>query len=249
MIKAVILAAGMARRLQPLTNSTPKCLLPIGGKTLLSRMLDTLWHAGIHHLVMVTGFEAEQIRNHVAVHHPDFDCEFIHNELYDQTNNAYSLWLTRRAIEGDQLLLMDSDILFHPAIISTLISQKPSCLALRNTGKLGDEEIKVKPDKDGYVFKISKTILPEEAIGESLGIEFFSESDTTRLFDITDSFIRIGQRVNDFYEAAFEEAIATGMKIKPVPIGNLPCMEIDTAADLELAIQLARQLDNIPSFS
>lgn len=244
MIKTVILAAGMARRLQPLTNKTPKCLLKTGNRTLLDRILDSVRKAGLRDIVIVTGFESQQIKQHIAAFHPELSIEFIHNERFDETNNIYSLWLTRQSLEGQQLLLLDSDILFHHQILKKLLDgEQRSCLALRESDKLGDEEIKITVDESGFVKSISKEVPTHLAIGESLGIEFFSTADTLTLFESVHRFVAEKGRVNDFYEVAFEEVISRGMKIRPVPVGDLPCMEIDTAADLEAALPLAEKLD------
>jgi len=244
MIKAVILAAGMARRLQPLTNSTPKCLLSVGGKKLIDRTLSAIRTAGLSHVVIVTGFEAEQIRNHCNSRYPDITFEWIQNERFNETNNIYSLWLTNEALRGHRLLLLDSDIIFHHQILTNLIENKHgSCLALRESDNLGEEEIKVTIDESGFVKSINKVIEPGQAIGESLGIELFDSGLTEQLYNCIDDFILKQGRENDFYEAAFEKIIIDGGQIKPVPVGSLPCMEIDTASDLEAALPLAKQLD------
>lgn len=244
MIKSVILAAGMARRLQPLTNSTPKCLLQVGGKALLDRTLESIKKAGLKQVVLVTGFEADQIKSHVKKHHSDLQFEFIHNDLYSTTNNIYSLWLAREALVGHSLLLLDSDLLFHPMILNKLLQNTESCLALRATDLLGAEEIKVRVNDSGVVAEISKTVSPADAIGESLGIELFSQKDTTLLFEQVIRLVEQENRVNDFYELAFEQAIIKGMSITPVNIGEWPCMEIDTPDDLNAASSLAKLLDN-----
>lgn len=244
MIKAVILAAGMARRLQPLTNSTPKCLLSVGGQTLLDRTLSAIRSAGLSHVVIVTGFEADQIRNHCNSHYSDITIEWVHNGRFNETNNIYSLWLTKESLKGHRLLLLDSDIIFHHQILTNLIeSEYENCLALRKSDNLGEEEIKVTVDELGFVKSINKVIEPALAMGESLGIELFDTGLTASLYACIDNFILIQGRENDFYEAAFEKIINDGGQIKPVPVGSLPCMEIDTASDLEAAIPLAKQLD------
>jgi len=244
MIKTVILAAGMARRLQPLTNKTPKCLLKTGSRTLLDRTLDSIRKAGLQNIVIVTGFESQQIEQHTTAFHSDLNVEFIYNERFAETNNIYSLWLTKDSLTGHQLLLLDSDILFHHQILRKLLDENQnSCLALRESGNLSDEEIKITVDQAGFVKAISKVVSPQMAVGESLGIELFGTEDTRTLFESLHRFVTEKGRVNDFYEIAFEEVISNGMKIKPIPVDGLPCMEIDTAADLEAALPLAEMLD------
>lgn len=245
MIKTVILAAGMARRLQPLTLSTPKCLIPVEGKTLLDRALIAIKACGLKNIVIVTGFEADQIKSHCNTHHSDLQFEWLHNQRYDETNNIYSLWLTKDVLKDHQMLLLDSDILFHWRILDNLLnSGHENCLALRESNVLGEEEIKVIKNSEGDVQAISKTVKPSEAIGESLGIELFGSALTNKLMLCIDEFVVSQKRENDFYEAAFEQVIRNGAQIKPVPVGKLPCMEIDTVQDLQAAIRLAQVIDN-----
>ena len=104
-MKAVILAAGMASRLRPLTEHTPKCLLKIGERSLLERSMDAIIAGGISDFVIVTGYLHEQIEQFVTSHYADsIKVRFIHNEVYDSTNNIYSLWLARPAVDGEDFL-------------------------------------------------------------------------------------------------------------------------------------------------
>ena len=95
-MKAIILAAGTASRLRPLTDNTPKCLLNIGERPLLQRSMDALCENGIDEFVIVTGYLHEMIEDFVARTYPEgIRVTFIHNEVYATTNNIYSLWLAR----------------------------------------------------------------------------------------------------------------------------------------------------------
>ena len=81
----VILAAGMAKRLRPLTDTKPKCLLEVGQKTLLQRTVDAMAATGITEFVVVTGYRADQIREFFTIHYPLFTIHFIHNVDYEQS--------------------------------------------------------------------------------------------------------------------------------------------------------------------
>ena len=108
-MKAIILAAGMASRLRPLTDHKPKCLLEIGKQCLLGRAIEGLIFNGIREVVIVTGYLQEQIIEFVQGHYPDLKVEYIYNEKYASTNNIYSLWLTKDKIRGERILLLDSE--------------------------------------------------------------------------------------------------------------------------------------------
>ncbi len=117
---AIILAAGVASRLLPLTDTTPKCLLHVGAKTILGHTIDNLHTAGIADIVVVTGYRGDQVREFIASRYAGLNVTFIHNPLYETTNNIYSLWLTKDRALGEEMLLLDSDILFDWRILPLL---------------------------------------------------------------------------------------------------------------------------------
>ena len=236
-MKAVILAAGIASRLRPLTNHCPKCLLKVGNKTILEHTLDNILANGLQEIVIVTGYLELQIRDFISVRYPRLSVTYIYNEKYSTTNNIYSLWLAKEWVLGDEMLLMDSDIIFDQAILTRLLgSGHDNCLALKRHA-VKEEEIKIKAGIDGRVTGIGKEILLEEAIGESIGIEKFGKDTLYKLFEIIDHKIITGKKVNQFYEAAFQELADQGSAIYSVDVTDLKCMEIDTAEDLEEAIK------------
>ena len=236
-MKAVILAAGIASRLRPLTNHSPKCLLQIGSSCLLKKTLDALIENNIRNIVIVTGYLHEMIESFVAEHYPELEVEFIYNERYESTNNIYSLWMTKKAVSNDAVLLLDSDILFDPEIIAKLIeSPYPNCLAL-NQHELGEEEIKVIADSSGKIKEISKTCSIEAAIGESIGIEKMSKEFLAVLFKELDAMILERNQINVFYEAAFENIITQGAEFYAVDTSSLFSMELDTVEDFNTACE------------
>ena len=235
-MKGVILAAGMASRLRPLTDNLPKCLLEIGDRTILGRILNNLIENSIEDVIIVTGYLSDQIHSFVKIHYPDLKVQFIYNEVYDSTNCIYSLWLTKDHILSDDIILLDSDIIFDSRIVKLLISsQYPDCLALRSSGSMTMEDMKVKIRDDDSIIEISKEIALENAVGESIGIEKFSQPFLYDLFKILDRKIIDNNQVNLFYEAAFQEAIDKNNRIFAVDVGSYRCIEIDTHEDIKEA--------------
>ena len=116
-MKAVILAAGIASRLRPLTDTTPKCLLKIGERCLLERAFDALIQNGFNEFIIVTGYRQQQIVDFLQAHYPAQSITFIYNDKYESTNNIYSLWLPRPYTEREEVLLLDSDIVFDVRLI------------------------------------------------------------------------------------------------------------------------------------
>ncbi|MGN1263425.1 MAG: sugar phosphate nucleotidyltransferase [Prevotella sp.] len=238
-MKAVILAAGMASRLRPLTDDRPKCLLKVGKRCLLQRTMDALIAAGIRSFVVVTGYRGNMIREFLASTYNEtgIDVNFIDNIDYQNTNNIYSLWLAAQHVRGGEFLLLDSDILFDPRIIVRLLAGSTSTLAL-NSHELGDEEIKVVPDADGMVAEISKVCSISDAIGESVGIERMDADYSAALFDELDVMIEGEGLKNVFYERAFERLIAKGHRFGITDTTDLFSIELDTVDDFERAKEL-----------
>ena len=233
----VILAAGMAKRLRPLTDERPKCLLTVGERTLLQRTVDGILAAGISELVVVTGYRAQMIRDFLTSHYPDLTIHFIDNPDYAHNNNIFSLWLTRPYTEGRDFLLLDSDILFDPEIIPAVLSAEGSALAL-NRHELGEEEIKVIVDEQNRVVEISKVCSIEQAIGESVGIEKMEAGYSSALFRELEKMIEGEGLIDIFYERAFERLIPQGHTFTVVDTTRFFSIELDTVEDFENAKKL-----------
>lgn len=233
----VILAAGMAKRLRPLTDERPKCLLKVGERTLLQRTVDGMIAAGIRELVVVTGYRANMIRDFLTEKYPKLTIHFIDNPDYAHNNNIFSLWLTHPYTDGRDFLLMDSDILCDPAIIPTVINVGDSALAL-NRHELGEEEMKVVADGEGRITEISKTCRPEDAAGESVGIERMTADYSTALFRELEQMIEREGLIDIFYERAFERLIPQGHTFRIVDTTELFSIELDTPEDFENAQRL-----------
>jgi choline kinase len=242
-MKAVILAAGISSRLRPLTNNSPKCLLKVGTKNILALTLDNIIANQIHDVIIVTGYLDHMIKDFISWEYSELNVQYIHNPVYDSTNNIYSLWLIKEHILGKDMLLMDSDIIFEQEIITKLFeSGYDNCLALKKH-EVHDEEIKLKVDDSGQILEIGKEVIHKEAIGESIGIEKFSASLVNKLFSLLDHMMLNEKKVNVFYEAAFQKLIDAGEEIHVVDVTKFRCMEIDTAHDLEMANDLISEFN------
>jgi choline kinase len=227
----------MAKRLRPLTDERPKCLLTVGQRTLLQRTVDGIIAAGISELVVVTGYRAQMIRDFLTSHYPDLTIHFIDNPDYAHNNNIFSLWLTRPYTEGRDFLLLDSDILFDPQIIPAVLSAEGSALAL-NRHELGEEEIKVIVDDQNRVVEISKVCSIEQAIGESVGIEKMEADYSAALFRELEQMIEGEGLIDIFYERAFERLIPQGHTFTVVDTTRYFSIELDTVEDFENAKKL-----------
>ena len=233
----VILAAGMAKRLRPLTDTKPKCLLKVGDSTLLERTIDAMAATGITELVVVTGYRGEMIREWINTHRQTLKWTFIDNADYEHNNNIYSLWLAGQVVRGQEFLLMDSDILCDPQAVAEVARQEEPALAL-NRHELGEEEMKIVVDRDNRITEISKTCRVEDAVGESVGIEKMTAAYSEALYRELDQMIEKEGLIDIFYERAFERLIPQGHTFKVVDTTRFFSYELDTPEDFERATAL-----------
>ena len=230
-MKAVILAAGCATRLRPHSDDTPKTLLPVGGVPILRRTITNLLRVGFDQFVIGTGYLEHMVRDAVTSWFPSLDVTFVSNEVFRQTNNAYSLLLCREHVEADGFILLDGDVVFDLGVLEELVDRGPDCLAVRSVGEIGLEEVKVTADNHDRVLAIGKHVPVRSAMGESVGIELFSAASSRRLFDALHDRVVVQGLVNEYYEAAFQQIIDEGSTLYGVDIGTMYATEIDTAED------------------
>ena len=233
----VILAAGMAKRLRPLTDTKPKCLLEVGKRTLLERTVDAMRQAGIQEFLVVTGYRGEMIREFLTTRYPQFTIHYMDNVDYEHNNIIYSLWMACQKVRGCDFLLMDSDILCDPAAVVRIAQEQTSALAV-NRHELGEEEMKVVVDADSRITEISKTCRPEDAMGESVGIEKITADYSEALARELDQMILQEGLIDIFYERAFERLIPQGHTFKVVDTTHYFSYELDTPEDFQRAQEL-----------
>ena len=233
----MLLAAGQATRLRPLTDDCPKCLLPVGQETILARAIRILASRDIKQFTVVDGFRGDLIRQALTDTFGDLDFTFVTNVDFSTTNNAWSLMLACEAGLGDEpVFLLDSDIVFEPEVIDRILTGGgPNRLGLRTTGSVGEEEMKVSLGQDGRVINLTKEMPVSEAVGESVGLEVFSGEFVTALVEVLTRRMKTDGYINEYYEASFVELMQAGHKVMPVDLGDILCMEIDTPEDLDAA--------------
>ena len=233
----VILAAGMAKRLRPLTDTKPKCLLKVGERTLLERTVDAMCQAGITEFLVVTGYRGEMIREFLTTHYPQATIQYLDNVDYEHNNNIYSLWMACQKVRGCDFLLMDSDILCDPVAVVRIAQEQTAALAV-NRHELGEEEMKVVVDANNRITEISKTCRPEDAMGESVGIEKITADYSEALARELDQMILQEGLIDIFYERAFERLIPQGHTFKVVDTTHYFSYELDTPEDFQRAQEL-----------
>ncbi len=137
-MKAIILCAGYGNRMSPLTNTTHKTLLKIGSETIIDRILNSLKNNNILKVVIVTGYLDQQLKSHINENHKNLVVEYIHNHRYRETNNIFSLALAfEQTLIDDDILLIESDLIYNENVLSQAINSSHENLALVSPYKIG----------------------------------------------------------------------------------------------------------------
>jgi len=161
-MKAIILTAGFGNRMRPLTNDNHKTLLKIGEETILERIINGLVDNNIKDVVIVTGYLRDRIRTFVENKYPALNLTFVDNPVYDKTNNIYSMALAFENIEiDDDIMLIESDLIYHSKIIKQLIEDPRDNVALVDKYGSGMDGTVVKID-NGTITQVIPPHLQEE---------------------------------------------------------------------------------------
>jgi len=231
-MKAIILAAGVGKRLWPITQHRPKCLIEIGGKTLLHRYLEALASLGIQRADIVVGYKQEMIRAAVEANACGVRVNFLVNDQFHR-GSISSLWIARNALDDD-VIVMDADVLFHREILRRLVqSSYPNALLMDETVKQTGEECMVVVE-GGRVIALTKQMPARyDLAGEGVGFLKVRHADTPHVVASLRSFVdREAWQME--YEDALLEFFRT-VKVVHEVIGGLPWTEIDFPEDVEKA--------------
>ena len=232
-MRGIILAAGKGSRLNGSAGDAPKCLMQLGGRSLIERQIDTLRSSGLDDIVVVVGCQSLRVRRICGK-----GITYVENGRYAETNSLYSLWMARPLLyEG--FVVLNCDVLFHPALLQDLLtSRHENALLLgyreANQPLFGDEEMKVKV-RHGRVVDMSKTMDPTEADGENLGIVKFGARGAAALVAIMDRLVA-ENRLREWAPRAFAE-FAQQHPLHAVGTRGLPWIEIDFPDDYDRAVR------------
>ena len=236
-MKAVVLAAGASTRLNPLTSALPKCLLPVGGKTVLDHQIDALIENGVHELVLVIGFQKQLILEHLKKVAPPINLTFIHNDAFATTGPIIGGLSPALGHFRESLLFFHCDVLFESRAIETLLASKhASALLYRKT--TWDREagkITVNSETD-RVIELGKHIKKDRATGEYLQIAKFGKDFCARLSKVVAT--RAKEKRDGFTIDAFNDVVHDqSIEVIGIPFNGIS-LEIDTIEDYEQAQKL-----------
>lgn len=243
-LRTIIMAAGSSKRLQPLTEKIPKTLLKLGEKAILEHILDTAREAGLLHFDIVTGHghpAVEEFAKEYQAAHPEIHIDLIYNDQYDTAGNIVSMLYAKEVFDED-FILINSDTIFHTDILKRLIDSKHgNVLVVDDVKKLGEEEMKVHINDEENITHIHKSLDPEDALGEYIGVLKLSKKIKQHLLDGLDKTITEDDSL--YYEDGIQRMINDhDIAVKHISTKGQPAMEIDTHEDLAEAEELIKEM-------
>ncbi len=230
---ALLLAAGTGSRLQPITDDAPKCLTKVNGKTILEQLLANLCKWGFKRLVVVVGHYERHIVESLASLTHGLTIEIVTNAKYRTTNNIYSLWAARKAIQ-EPFLLIESDLVFDVALLKDML--QPDKIAVSNILPwMNGTMVAVDHSQRVTRFHADGHSLRQESTYKTVNMYSFSRSSWRRVVRRLEEHVSAG-KVNTYYETVLGEMVVDGsLALRAVFFDDARWYEIDTPEDLHQA--------------
>lgn len=240
-MQAVILAAGMGRRLGDLTKDNTKCMVKVNGVALIDRLLGQLSALELNRVVIVVGYEGDKLIAHIGDRYAGrLNIEYIVNPIYDRTNNIYSLALTKDKLQEDDTLLIESDLIFDDKMFSLILGNPYPNLALVAKYQTWMDGTMVRIDEDNNVVNfITKSAFKYSDVDyyyKTVNIYKFSrEFLVQKYIPFLDAYCAaLGN--NEYYEQVLRViCMLDNSELKALPISGEKWYEIDDVQDLDIA--------------
>jgi histidinol-phosphate/aromatic aminotransferase/cobyric acid decarboxylase-like protein/choline kinase len=254
-MQATILAAGMGKRLGEYTRDNTKCMLSVNGRPLIDRTLDMLANLGIHRVVIVVGYQAQNLIDYIGQRYADrLDIEYVNNPIYDRTNNIYSLSLASEQMAQDDTLLLESDLILEPSILQSLVDDPRPNLALVAKYESWMDGTMVRIDNDNnivnFIPKADFCYDDAPRYYKTLNIYKFSRDFArNKYLPFLDAYTKaVGN--NEYYENVLRIiSFLNSHDLKALPVGEAKWYEIDDKQDLDIAEALfADEKDVLPKY-
>ncbi|MBB4659298.1 sugar phosphate nucleotidyltransferase [Parvularcula dongshanensis] len=232
-MKAIILSAGRGSRLLPLTAARPKCLLDVGGVTVVRHQIGALARAGVDDITVITGFLPHLVEEDVARHGTNADVRCQFNPFYQIADNLASCWMARGRMTSD-FLLINGDTLFEDALLERVLSAPPAAVSVTVDKKAAYDEDDMKVTLRGtQLMGIGKTLNHSETDAESIGMLRFM-GDGPRVFtDRLEAMMRSPEGVRSWFLKAIDGLAKSGITVETCSIEGCTWSELDTPEDYE----------------
>ena len=242
-MQAIILAAGMGRRLGELTKNNTKCMLEVNGVRLIDRYLRQLSKYSLDRIVIVVGYEGQKLIDYIHANYSDINIEFVNNPIYDKTNNIYSLALAKDYLCADDTILMESDLIVEDGIIDKLLNHTDKDLALVAKYEQWMDGTMVRIDDNRRILQfIPKAGFRYEEADDyykTVNIYKFSrEFSSKQYIPFLEAYCKVMGN-NEYYEQVLSVlTLLQNTTLRALPIGNEKWYEIDDVQDLDIASTL-----------
>ena len=240
-MQAIILAAGMGKRLGELTKGNTKCMVPVNGVRLIDRMLTQLSARNLSRVVIVVGYKKDELMAHIGHRYDDrLKIEYVHNDIYDRTNNIYSLALAKQYMLEEETLLLESDLIFDDSMLDLIIDNPYPNLALvaKYETWMDGTMVRISEDNDIMSFIPKKAFKYSEIehYYKTCNIYKFSrEFSTTQYVPFLEAYSK-AMGNNEYYEQVLRVLTALDRSdLKALPITTEKWYEIDDVQDLDIA--------------
>ena len=239
-MQAIILAAGMGKRLKELTKGNTKCMVRINGKSLIDRTLSQLSQIPLSRVIIVIGYKGKELKEYVGDYYKGLKIEYIENSIYDKTNNIYSLSLAKQQLSEDDTLLIESDLIFDDSLFTLIVNDPYPNLALVAKYETWMDGTMVRLDDENNIINF----IPKKAFKYSdidsyyktVNIYKFSkEFSSTHYVPFLEAYTKaLGN--NEYYEQVLRViTLLDNCDLKALPLCGEKWYEIDDIQDLDIA--------------
>ena len=239
-MQAIILAAGMGKRLGEYTKNNTKCMVEVNGVKLIDRVFKQLATLPISRVVMVIGYEGEKLRNYLGDEKEGLRIDYVENSVYNKTNNIYSLWLAKQQLQEDDTLLIESDLIFDDQMLPLICNHPEPNLALVAKYEPWMDGTMVLIDDDRNIVNfVSKAAFDYSQIDKyfkTVNVYKFSRDFSRQKYvPFLEAYTKsVGN--NEYYENVLRIiSFLNSHDLKALPIQGLKWYEIDDKQDLDIA--------------
>lgn len=242
MMKAVILSAGQGKRLLPLTEDSPKCILPILGQTMIEWQIDGLAKCGIEQVTVVTGYRADKVERILRSRYGTDRVRTIYNAAYAVSDNLVSCWAAHDEM-NDDFVLLNGDTLFEAAVMQRLLEAGDRDVTVVVSQKTEYDADDMKVELDGCrLVKIGKDLLPDQVDGESIGMILFRKQGPRLFRDAIEKALRDPASQTKWYLSVIDQ-LAREIPVWTCLVNGLHWCEVDYRADIKQAEKVVTACD------
>lgn len=243
-MRVIILAAGQGRRLLPLTESRPKALLDIGGKTLVERQIAAFAGCGLKDFVVITGYGSRQMEETLATIAPRYGVtiDTIYNPFFEVADNLASCWMARGAMTGD-FIQVNGDNVFRSDVVKRLLAAPsvPASVAVNIKDGYDADDMKVML-QGGLVKDIGKRLELNKVQAEAIGFYLFRGAGAKHYVDVLERSMRDPSALKQWFPSAVA-ALAQEIDVRTIDITGVRWGEVDFPDDYEQAVALVKDWD------